>query len=258
LWISLSSLDYVGHDFGPQSFEAIDMVYHIDRHIGSFMRSMRSLVPAGETLYIVTGDHGVSPIPEILYNEGLTNSARISFVKIIENMNTLVKEHFELDDIVTDFKAPYFYLNHSVFDKLSTKKQDAVLRSLIHFLHKQPCITRAWTYQELAMTPAEPGSLESFFKNGLYHGRSGDIIVQCPPYVIATEHTCGACHDMPYNYNTHVPLIMYQKRAIEREIFHERVYTLQLANTLAYILDVPQPSASLFNILPGVVVQGCE
>ncbi len=37
LWVSLSSLDPLGHSFGPQSMEVTDMIYHLDKQIKNFI-----------------------------------------------------------------------------------------------------------------------------------------------------------------------------------------------------------------------------
>ena len=37
LWVCLSPLDMIGHEYGPQSREAIDMIYHLDCQIERFM-----------------------------------------------------------------------------------------------------------------------------------------------------------------------------------------------------------------------------
>jgi len=38
LWLSLSTLDLVGHFYGPDSMEAIDTLYHVDRQIKDLMK----------------------------------------------------------------------------------------------------------------------------------------------------------------------------------------------------------------------------
>ena len=49
LWVGLSSLDYIGHIYGPQSFETIDTLYHLDRDLHSFMRCIRRAIGTKDT-----------------------------------------------------------------------------------------------------------------------------------------------------------------------------------------------------------------
>jgi predicted AlkP superfamily pyrophosphatase or phosphodiesterase len=65
LAISLSTTDAVGHAFGPDSREIHDQVLRVDRWLGQFMTALEREVPANRILYVLTADHGVSPMPEI-------------------------------------------------------------------------------------------------------------------------------------------------------------------------------------------------
>lgn len=64
LSISLSTTDAIGHAFGPDSREIHDQLLHVDRWLGQFLDSLGHLVPATGTVVVLTGDHGVTPLPE--------------------------------------------------------------------------------------------------------------------------------------------------------------------------------------------------
>ena len=63
LALSLSTTDAVGHAFGPDSREIHDQLLRLDGWLGQFFDSLARLVPGGIVL-VLTGDHGVSPLPE--------------------------------------------------------------------------------------------------------------------------------------------------------------------------------------------------
>ena len=65
LSISLSTTDAVGHAFGPDSREVHDQVLRVDRWLGQFMHALEREIPSARIVYALTGDHGVSPLPEI-------------------------------------------------------------------------------------------------------------------------------------------------------------------------------------------------
>jgi predicted AlkP superfamily pyrophosphatase or phosphodiesterase len=65
LSISLSTTDAVGHAFGPDSREIHDQVLRVDRWLGEFFASLEQEVPATRIVYVLTGDHGISPLPEL-------------------------------------------------------------------------------------------------------------------------------------------------------------------------------------------------
>ncbi|MGZ3687882.1 MAG: alkaline phosphatase family protein, partial [Bdellovibrionota bacterium] len=64
--VSFSSHDYVGHQFGPNSREMEEMTVAEDFAISQLLNMVREKVPGGlkNTVVILTGDHGIPPIPE--------------------------------------------------------------------------------------------------------------------------------------------------------------------------------------------------
>lgn len=65
LSISLSTTDAIGHAFGPDSREIHDQVLRVDRWLGQFIASLEHEVPPARIVYVLTADHGVSPLTEL-------------------------------------------------------------------------------------------------------------------------------------------------------------------------------------------------
>jgi predicted AlkP superfamily pyrophosphatase or phosphodiesterase len=64
LAVSLSTLDAIGHRWGPDSREVHDHVLRLDRMLGQFLDSLTALRGADKIVLALTSDHGVAPIPE--------------------------------------------------------------------------------------------------------------------------------------------------------------------------------------------------
>src|SRR5262245_9006253 len=64
LSISLSTTDAVRHAFGPDSREIHDQLLRVDRWLGQFMDSLGKLLPNANVIFVLTGDHGVTSLPE--------------------------------------------------------------------------------------------------------------------------------------------------------------------------------------------------
>ncbi|MEY4609354.1 MAG: hypothetical protein RL625_1571 [Gemmatimonadota bacterium] len=64
LAVSLSTMDGVGHRWGPDSREVHDHVLRLDRMLGVFLDSLIALRGADRIVLALTSDHGVAPIPE--------------------------------------------------------------------------------------------------------------------------------------------------------------------------------------------------
>ena len=250
LWISMSTLDPLGHYYGPDSLEVIDLLYHIDWQLKHFMKQISKKVPPKETLIVFTADHGVMPIIEMLQNQGFSQSYRLNAPMLIKKMNQLIYKKYGIKNITKHFLTPQFYVDKQIFSKLDKIKQTQILISLKEFLKKQPGIQNVWTYDELNNATFEPYSIDSFYKNQLYPGRSGDLTCKLTPYSAITKYPTGTHHRTPYEYDTHVPLIIYQKEKFAKKTIKEKVWMLQLANTLAKIYNIAKPSASTFSPLP--------
>lgn len=253
VWLCLSPLDMIGHDYGPYSREAIDMIYHLDSQLQRFMDAVACYLERTDVLFVLTADHGVSPIPELLNEQGYKPAQRINTATIIQEINQQLNNSFGLEGLIVSCHAAQFYLDSAKIKSLSAEKQKEIFNFTQTAIGTYKGIKRVWTYKELDKAWPQPDQIESFYKNQLYPGRSGDFIIQPQPYCILDEFDTGTGHRTPYESDTHVPLILYQKHNIEKRVIYEKVWTLQLANSLAHILGIQKPSASLYPILPGLI-----
>ncbi|MFC1843011.1 alkaline phosphatase family protein [Candidatus Dependentiae bacterium] len=252
LWVSLSSLDKLGHIFGPCSAEVLDVVYHIDRRIKKFIKNVQKKIKKSDILFAVTADHGVSPIPEILQKEGFKSAIRVDEKQLLAKANRLVKDIYGISNLFIGLMNNQLFVDTTLFDILKKSQKQKIRKTVKDFLIKHPGIKRVWTSGELKNKIFEPHDLGLFFKNQLYPGRSGEFIIQVAPYCQITDYKTGTCHSSPYEYDVHVPLIMYQKGSFEGKTVRDRVSMLRFANSLAEILQVPKSPVSTFNLLPGL------
>src|SRR3989475_10829269 len=77
LSVSLSTTDYVGHAFGPDSREIHDQVLRLDRSLGLFLQQLLVRYGSGNVLIVLTADHGVTPFPERSRAEGRSEERRV-------------------------------------------------------------------------------------------------------------------------------------------------------------------------------------
>jgi predicted AlkP superfamily pyrophosphatase or phosphodiesterase len=252
LWVSLSSLDMIGHIYGPSSLEVTDMIYHLDKQIYNFMMAAQSMVGTQNVLFALTADHGVSQIPTLLASKNSHLGLSLSDKKLKEEMNELVAKKHGITKIVKCFKTNQFYLNKDILESLSQEEQQAVLNDLKNYLLQQPGIKNAWITDELSKKPYEPEQLEYFFKNQLYPERNGEIICMTQPYCNISKYECGTAHRTPYECDTHVPLFIYQPGSHEKKTINSTVYITQLAGSLAKAMGVSAPSAANKQFLPGM------
>lgn len=249
VWVSLSPLDKLAHIYGTQSLEVIDLIYQLDYQLKGFIHFVDRYVKRSDVLYILTADHGMAAIPEKLTMQGYP-AHRTSSRDLEKEINEAVEKKLG-STIKTFIKTPNIYFSKD-FEKLDKNKQQEARAITQDILKCQESVKNVWTYDQLEALSPEPTQIESFFKNQLFAGRSGQLIVQTAPFCQVTKYPAGTTHEGPYEVNTHVPLIIYRHEFFEHKMVNTKVSMLQLANTIAQILHIPKASASTFKILPGL------
>jgi hypothetical protein len=102
------------------------------------------------------------------------------------------------------------------------------------------------------------GPLETALRRSFHPRRSGDVLFCLEPYDI--EGDVAATHGSPWDYDTHVPLLILEQGNASRPNrvptgrFNRRVSPACIAPTLADLLHVPPPGGCveepLFELLP--------
>ncbi len=255
LWLCLSPLDMIGHEYGPQSREVVDMIYHLDLQVEQFMKTVETLVNPEDILWAMTADHGISPIPELLAARGYKNARRIEYPKIIPAINAKLKKEIGLDQVICNCGFTQLYIKDEVWNKMTPEQLKSTNEILSQEIKKIAGIKRIWNTQELSASCFDGHSIENHYKTQLFPGRSGRFILQPEPFCVIDDFSTGTGHRTPYDPDTHVPLLLYQKGYLKPCNINERVWTLQLANSIAQILHISKPSASTYNVLPGLPVE---
>lgn len=250
VWISLSSLDKVSHYCGPQSKEAIDIIYHIDRQLKRFMRRLSRVLKRSETLFVLTADHGFTPIPELVQEAGYKPAHRIIASEFAKYLTNAVKEKCAINMTVNikDYNVHF----SEAFEKLSPAEKEKVLRTLKEAALRYPGIKNVWTNKELDEGNFAEDSVENFLKQQRFPGRNGQLYINVYPYCDLTKHPKGASHEACSEWNIHVPIIIYRKDYFARKMVNQRVWMTQFAPSLSQMLCMPKPSASFFKPLPGI------
>lgn len=253
LWVSLSTLDMIGHAYGPECLETVDMIYHLDKQLMHFIKKVEHMAGKRNVLFVLTADHGVSPIPELINRKKPGIAHRILQKNLLKKLNQAIHKQFGINRIVIQAKSNQFYLDKKILALLTEETKLAILERLKEIIREQPGIHEVWTSDELSKATFEPEQLESYYKNQHYPGRSGDLICMTKPYGFISKRTHGASHCSPYEDTTHVPLILYQAGKLQNKTIKSRVWIPQLPVTIAKILGVQPPSASPFQELPEIL-----
>ena len=249
LCVSFSSTDYVGHHYGPNSREVEEMTVAMDRILGRFFAFVDSTVGLSHCVIAFSSDHGVSPIPEYVKSHSpMQDAGRVSGEALRKWMeDAMVGAYGPAAEGTTWIQAVVarnVYLRQSLLDARHVDRS-AAARLVAERLQEFPAVARAYP---IDTPPSNDGSIfPPAVRRSVYPGRSGDVYYFLKPLYLEGEDK-GTSHGDPYDYNTHVPLII-MGRPIRAGRFEEGVSPVDLAPTLAAVLRAELPPGRVGRVL---------
>jgi hypothetical protein len=227
LVVSFSSNDLIGHTWGPDSPEVLDVTLNSDVVMANLLSFLDTQVGRGQYLLAVTADHGVCPVVRVSKENGIQDAERVSLKKMQEEIDTYLTTRFGGSVVTKDGKKklawieafgepssfPWIYFNPKLLTSLG-KSREEVARATADFLSERPYMGRAFTRADLAAGFPEADLIGNRVRRSFHPERSGDVYVLLKPYCLPLSPAeglkdTGTTHGTPYNYDTHVPLLVY-------------------------------------------------
>lgn len=254
LAIGFSSVDYVGHAWGPLSREYEDAVLHLDKTLDRLFKAIDTHIGLDNTLIVLSSDHGASPAPEAMAKLGFP-TGRINTAELMETINSGLRSQFGLADdenVVMNFRNPGLYFNPAVIkareldpEKLATAAAGLAVTS--------PGVAHAFTRAQLSGESRVENRLFAMAQRAFHPGRSGDIVIIQKPfwYLYKDRDKYSGMHGSPYNYDTHVPIVFAGSSIKPRDVRRE-VAPRDIAPTICQILGITAPTGSIGSVLTEV------
>ncbi len=246
LTISLSTPDYIGHTFGPNSVEQEDDFLRLDKDIGAFLDFLDSKIGKGQYVLFLTADHGVTQVPAFLKQHQIP-SGSFDDQKISDQLNALLKDKFKTDNLVIGIINNQVFLNQNAIASSSRIDKAKVYDAAIDFLIHQPGVYRAFALDALDDVTLN-ATIKNRVINGYYPSRSGGIQILLKPQWIPGFAIGGTTHGSWNPYDSHIPLIWYGWN-IERGQTNREVYMTDIAPTLAAMLHIQMPGGSIGHVI---------
>jgi hypothetical protein len=204
LAVSFSVLDSTGHAFGPRSHEVQDTLHRLDRTIGELLAHLDKQVGSGRYVVAVTGDHGVSPIPEQSVRLGL-GGGRVDLKDLTSKLEELLSARLGAGKYISRVAYTDLYFAPGVYDKL--KQNPGLTRELLSTIEQVPGIARVLLRDQLSDPPATDDPVIRAARLSYLPSRSGDVILVPKPYWLMS--TAAATHGTNHGYDRHVPVLFY-------------------------------------------------
>src|SRR5690606_13452700 len=137
--LSLSSTDYIGHQFGPNAIEIEDTYLRLDKELGEFFNYLDKKIGSGQYTVFLTADHGGAHNVTFLKDNKIPADAW-STGKVLTELNNVLRAKFGEEKLILSLMNYQAHLNHKVID---AKKLDidAVKSAAVEFLKKQDGVT---------------------------------------------------------------------------------------------------------------------
>lgn len=275
LCVSFSSNDLIGHQWGPDSWEVLDVTLRSDRLIGDFLKFLDEAVGRDRYVMAITADHGVCPIPEQKrYPKLYPAPARKSVRDILPPLAAALDETygktpagptrwFDGNDTDWDQIWPWIYLNRRAIQARGLDP-DVVADFAAQWVGNRPFMQTAFTRKQIEANAlplhaqAQETAVRALFERVklAYHpARCGDVIGVPKPGVLITSYPEGTGHGTPHAYDTHVPALVYGAGVPAVGQRDEPVSSLVVAPTVAWALGIDPPTGAVEKV-PAVIRAG--
>jgi predicted AlkP superfamily pyrophosphatase or phosphodiesterase len=240
LGVSFSSVDYIGHAFGPRSWEIQDVLARLDQDLAEFFAHLDKKVGTGNYLVAFSADHGVVPIPEDMQKSGM-DAGWLNVEAVKERVEKSLEPFNYPKPAIAEVGASDVYFTPGVYDKL--KNDPAAMRAVLDAIQSVPGVAHVYRTEELEDRPATKSPIRAAEADNFLRARSGDLLIVPKPYwpwdfsTSSKPRQYGTTHGTPYYYDQRVPVLLmgYGIRSGE---YQNPITPADIAPTLAALCGI--------------------
>ncbi len=249
LAMSLSSNDYVGHYYGPNSREMMDVTVRTDRLISDFLGFISQRIGKENVIVVVTSDHGVQAIPnEVISRRGAAGI--VSRQNLIDAVDQALDSRFGPRDWVSGVTDLDLYFAPEALEAAHLDLNE-VERTAARGAMSVEGIREAFGRSQILQGRLADTELARRISNNYHPQRSGDLILVYESNWFMEERV-STTHGTHHAYNSQVPILLWGA-GINKGRFTRSVDPRDIAATLSHLLAIPPPSACTGRILSEAV-----
>ena len=244
LAVSLSSTDYVGHQFGPNSIELEDTYLRLDKDLEDFFNYLDKTIGKGNYLFFLTADHGVTHVPGFS-KENKLPAGGLTPRKYKNELDSLILKEFKVKDAIFTLMN-----NQLIFDTDAIKAANAdyskIKQFSIDYLVKQEGVLNAVDVKNLG-NASLPQDLKMKITNGFNARRSGDVYIILDAGWYPTLNP-GTGHAAWNPYDSHIPNV-FMGWGVKPGKTNKEYYMTDIAPTVSALLHIQQPSGAIGKVI---------
>jgi predicted AlkP superfamily pyrophosphatase or phosphodiesterase len=244
LAVSFSSTDYVGHEFGPNSWELFDTYIRLDETLGNLLDYLDATIGKNNYTVFLTADHAGAHVPEFLQKHKIP-AGRWDDGDIRKELNGFLKQQFNAENLISAVEEFDVYLNHPLIDSLKLNEKN-IQQTVVKYLLKKDIVLNV-VDKHHAAEAAVPAVLREMIVNSYNPQRSGDLQIITKTGVMDVGKT-GMSHGVWNAYDSHIPLLFYGW-GIKHGSLNKNVYMTDIAPTIAALLHIQMPSGNIGKVI---------
>ena len=211
LGVGYSTLDHVGHAYGPRSREIQDILVRLDKDLGELLAHLDRKVGRGNYIVALTADHGVVPVPEDMVKTGV-DAGVLKVSELQERMESALESFNYTKLAIARVAEGNVYFSAGVYGRL--KQDPTALQAVVDAALTQPGVAAVYRAEDLSAAVSSSSQIRTALTLNYFPGRSGDLFIVPKPYWLVDGSPAGKKagggpgHGTPYNYDQHVPLLL--------------------------------------------------
>ena len=176
IFIGLSAMDWIIHDYGPFSQEVMDAFVKLDKYLMNFIKNVDNILGLENVLFTLTADHGGLPLPEYIVKNG-GSGGRIKKDHLKEALQWIDQESEELyGNNLYHRDESNFYLNYK---SLKDKNVDTVelFKIVEKYLLRVEGVREVIKKDNILKSEYNNDKIKTRIKNMIHHDYSPDFFV---------------------------------------------------------------------------------
>jgi hypothetical protein len=249
LGVSFSAHDLANHEYGPESKYSHDHLLRLDRILSNLFSYIDKRIGMDNVLVVLTADHGFPNTPEFSSEVQKTGAQRVDSKKMLDDLNAHLSSKFGLAKGVMAYSLPNLHLDYAQIEAKGLKREE-VENAAARFLMSQPGMADVYTRTQMESGAVGGTRIATLMRRAWNRQLSGDLMVVLKPHwIFGFGSGKGTTHGAPYAYDTNVPLIVMGKSWIKSGHYGQYAEVVDIAPTLAYLLNVRPPAGSEGRVL---------
>ena len=236
LAVALGGTDIVGHTYGVDSQELMDQLLRLDISLKRLFDEIDRRVGLSNTLVVLTSNHGVLPLVEVLQAKGI-DAHRASPADLKAAADQALQAQFpDIKDLISYYDPPNFYLNEAA---IAQRRLDlkTVESALISGLMSSDLVEKVYTREEFLSQKTSTDPYFNLFRNSFHPDRSPHLLVRLKKYIYLNDRLGGTGHGSPYEYDRQVPIV-FMGSGIRPGRYPKACGPEDIAPTLARLLGI--------------------